>query len=74
MGAMGATVGDTFKPGQKVSQSGIYDVLHDKAHTMQHQVTCVYGEPFPPCRTCLYGVQFRLAIPAIHVKAHAQFK
>jgi hypothetical protein len=74
MGAMGATTGDTFKPGQKVPQSRIYDVLHDAAHAQQHQVTCVYGEPFPPYRTCKYDVQFQLAKAAVHVKAHAQFK
>jgi hypothetical protein len=74
MGAMGATVGDTFTPRQKVPQSGIYDVLHDAAHAQQHQVICVYGELFPPCRTCKYDVKFRLAIAAIHVKDHAQFK
>ena len=74
MGATGATLGETFKPGQKVPHSGIYDVLHDSSHAQQHQVTCVYGEPFPPCRTCKYDVKFRLAIAAIHVKAHAQFK
>ena len=43
-------VGDIFKPGDKVPNSGIYDATHDRNHTARHQVTCVYGEPFPPCR------------------------
>jgi len=71
---MGAKVGDVFTPGQKVPQSGIYDVLHDPVHQNKHQVTCVHGEPFPPCRTCKHGVKFRLAIAAIHVKNDNNFK
>ena len=71
---MSAIVGDTFKPGAKVQQSGIYDVRHDPAHQMSHQVTCVSGEAFPTCRACHHGVRFRLAIAAIHVKSHEHFK
>ena len=44
---MSAIVADTLKPGAKVQQSGIYDVRHDPAHQMSHQVTCVSGEAFP---------------------------
>ncbi len=69
-----ASVGDTFKPGDKVPNSGIYDVVHDTVHHDRHQVTCVYGEPFPPCRHCGNSVRFRLAIAAIHIKAHEHFK
>jgi hypothetical protein len=71
---MSADVGDTFKPGDTVKQSGIYDVLHDTNHRQKHQVTCVYGEPFPPCRGCGHGVKFRLAVKAIHVKQDNDFK
>jgi hypothetical protein len=68
------SIGDTFTPGQTVQVSGIYDVLHDPAHTQRHQVTCVYGEPFPPCRTCKHGVRYRLAVAAIHVTSHDDLK
>ena len=71
---MVAGIGAQFRPGEKVSNSGIYDVLHDQGHHQQHQVTCVYSEPFPPCRYCGDEVRFRLAIPAIHVKSHEQFR
>ena len=71
---MGTKIGDTFKPGETVPQSGIYDVLHDPAHEQKHQVTCVYGEPFPPCNHCGHKVRFRLAIAAIHIKNHDHFK
>jgi hypothetical protein len=71
---MSVIVGDTFKPDDKVQESGIYDVRHDPEHHMRHQVPCVSGEPFPTCRTCYHGVRFRLAIAAIHVKGHKYFK
>jgi hypothetical protein len=73
---MSANVGDIFKPGQKVPASGIYDVLHDPNHD-RHQVTCVYGEPFPPCNHCGGGgekVRFKLTVAATHVKNHDHFK
>jgi len=57
---MAAKVGTIFKPGQSVPQSGIYDVLHDPIHAKPHQVTCVYGEPFPPCNHCGRNVRFKL--------------
>jgi hypothetical protein len=71
---MSANVGDEFKPGEKVPQSGIYDVLHDRNHYQRHQVTCVHGEPFPPCNHCGNGVRFRLAVKAMHISNHEHFK
>ena len=71
---MSASLGDEFKPGKKVPQSGIYDVLHDNEHRQKHQVTCIYGEHFPPCNHCGKGVTFRLARMAIHVINHENFK
>jgi hypothetical protein len=68
-----ANVGDIFKPGDKVPNSGIYDVIHDATHP-RHQVTCVYEEPFPPCKRCGHGVRFKLAIKALHLKDHENFK
>jgi hypothetical protein len=71
---MTTKVGEIFEPGQKVPQSGIYDVIHDPVHIKKHQVTCVYGDPFPPCNHCGHHVRFRLAIAAIHITNHSQFK
>lgn len=65
---------DTFKPGQKVPNSGIYRVVHDKNHASAHEVTCVYQEPFPPCNHCGHGVRFELVRAAIHIKSHEHFK
>ncbi len=36
-----ATVGNQFKPGEEVPNSGIYKVVHDSYHAAEHEVTCV---------------------------------
>jgi hypothetical protein len=71
---MAVSIGDTFKPGDEVQASGIYDVIHDPVHTARHQVTCVYGKKFPPCNHCGHHVRFRLAVAAIHITSHDHFK
>jgi hypothetical protein len=70
---MAAAVGDVFKPGEKVIQSGIYLVTHDPAHAKPHEVTCVYGKPFPPCRGCDHP-RFKLVRGAQHIESHDHFK
>ncbi len=66
--------GRSFKPGDKVERSGIYNVTHDKGHTKRHQVTCVFGKIFPPCRKCGHGVEFELAQGAQHIEHNEHFK
>ncbi len=66
-------VGDKFKPGDKVQRSGIYKVLHDETHTENHEVTCVFGKTFPPCRDCGSGVQFELVRVAQHIESNEYF-
>jgi hypothetical protein len=60
----------TYKSGEVVAKSGIYDVIHDKEHRQTHEVTCVKGERFPPCKNCGSGAQFILKTEAIHAKEH----
>jgi hypothetical protein len=66
-------VGDTFRPGQEVKRSGIYKVTHDPKHSQPHEVTCVFGKKFPPCRDCEHP-RFELVRPAIHIEQHEYFK
>jgi hypothetical protein len=68
-----ANVGDEFKPGDEVPHSGIYTVIHDTNHRSPHDVTCVYGRRFPPCRGCNHP-RFRLKYAAIHIDSHDDFK
>ena len=63
-----------YKPGEKVPQSGIYKVVHDKTHSQQHGVTVVFGEPFPPCRGCGDKARFVLVRAAIHIQWDDNFK
>ena len=68
-----ATIGDIFKPGEEVPHSGIYLVIHDPAHAQPHEVTCVHGKRFPPCRGCQHP-RFKLVKAAQHIDGDAHFK
>ena len=43
--------------GERVSQSGIYKVIHQD-HRQPHEATLRKGEVFPACRICRTGVTF----------------
>lgn len=66
-------IGEEFKPGDTVERSGIYRVVHDKNHTQPHDVTCVYGKRFPPCRGCNHP-RFILKVAAQHIEQNEHFK
>jgi hypothetical protein len=68
-----ANIGDEFKPGEDVPHSGIYTVVHDPYHAEPHDVTCVYGKTFPPCRGCKHP-RFVLKYAAVHVRSHDLFR
>jgi hypothetical protein len=67
------SVGDFFKPGDEVTASGIYRVIHDPKHSEDHEVTCVFGSRFPRCRGCPYP-HFVLLRAAHHIDTHEHFK
>ena len=67
-------IGDEFKAGQDVPNSGIYKVLHGAKHAEEHEVTCVYGNKFPPCNHCGKDVRFVLVIAVRHVELDKHFK
>ena len=61
------------RQGSIVPESGIYDVIHceqHKPHDRKHQVTCIEGKRFPPCRDCGTDVQYQLFRGAIHIADH----
>jgi hypothetical protein len=68
-----AAVGQEFQPGDLVANSGIYKVIHDPAHTKEHEVTIVAHRHFPPCRGCKHP-RFVLVRAAHHIEDHEQFK
>lgn len=63
-----------YKPGDKVPQSGIYKVAHDKNHVQEHEVTSIEGEVFPPCNGCGHHPRFTLIRAAHHLAKHPSFK
>jgi hypothetical protein len=48
-----------FNSGKKVSNSGIYRVIHQR-HRLPHEVTLIAGDIFPPCAKCGEHVRFTL--------------
>jgi len=68
-----AYIGQEFKPGDVVETSGIYEVEHDRNHAKMHEVTCVYGKRFPPCRGCQHP-RFKLVRAAQHIEQNEHFK
>ena len=52
---------------------GVYRVVHDSTHSQEHEVTCVYGKKFPPCRGCRHP-RFVLVRAAHHIDTHEHFK
>jgi hypothetical protein len=68
-----ASIGDEFKPGEEVPHSGIYRVIHDPRHAQEHEVTCVHGKRFPPCRGCIHP-RFVLVKAARHIELSEHFK
>jgi hypothetical protein len=70
----GSSSGQIFKPGEECPLSGVYRVVHDFGHTKEHEVTCIYGEKFPPCSNCGDCVRFVLERGAHHVSIDDYFK
>jgi len=69
--------GAEFRPGEKVSTSGVYDVIHDRVdgqeHAKDHQLTLLAGSVFPSCKACQGWVKFRLHQSVEHVGSHPDF-
>ena len=56
-----------YRPGDTVRQSGIYEVVHDRAHRDTHEVVMISGDRFPPCETCRDRVRFRMVRSATYI-------
>jgi hypothetical protein len=66
--------GETFRSGESVKQSGIYEVIHDAAHRASHDVVMLAGDVFPPCETCAERVRFQLVRTAPYIFQDADFE
>src|ERR1041385_1283549 len=56
-----------FSAGETVRETGIYEVIHDHAHRIAHEVVMLNGDSFPSCDTCEERVRFRLIRTAPYI-------
>ena len=63
-----------FRAGEKAAFSGVYKAIHEKDHIPPHYVTAIYCEFFPHSLECTNRVRFEIALSAVHVFAHTQFR
>jgi len=68
--------GGTFKAGEAVPETGIYEVIHDRAHRTPHEVVMVpHSEgTFPLCETCKGKVRYKLVRTAPYIFNDEDFK
>ncbi|HSM86463.1 MAG TPA: hypothetical protein VLT16_09945 [Candidatus Limnocylindrales bacterium] len=64
----------TFNAGDPVSETGIYEVVHDRGHRDAHEVVMLNGDSFPPCDTCEKRVRFRLIRTAPYIFQDQDFE
>ncbi len=63
----------TFKTGEKISESGVYKVIHQQ-HRLPHEVTLLKGETFPRCAKCGDRVEFELVHAAPYQRSGTNFQ
>ncbi|MGE5322209.1 MAG: hypothetical protein ACM3SW_05080 [Actinomycetota bacterium] len=67
-------IGKMYSAGQPVTESGIYEVVHDRAHRMAHEVVMLKGNSFPPCDSCAESVRLRLIRTAPYIFQDEDFE
>jgi hypothetical protein len=66
--------GETFRAGEIVKQSGIYEAIHEGAHRNPHDVVMIASDLFPKCDTCTNQVRFRLLRTAPYIFTDEDFE
>lgn len=66
--------GPRYKPGDPIPETGIYEVIHDRAHRTAHEAVMLAGDKFPACDTCFERVRFRLVRTAPYIFDDADFE
>ena len=56
-----------FLPGQPVPETGIYEVIHDRAHRASHEAVMHREDLFPVCDQCDTRVRFKLVRTAPYI-------
>jgi len=65
---------ETYRAGEFVRQSGIYEAVHEGAHRGPHDVVMIESDLFPPCDTCSDQVRFRLVRSAPYIFTDEDFE
>lgn len=56
-----------FLPGQPVTETGIYEVIHDRGHRQSHEAVMHRESMFPACDQCDMRVRFKLVRTAPYI-------
>jgi hypothetical protein len=59
--------GPSFKSGDVVPQTGIYEVVHARGHRVPHEVVLHREDAFPDCEGCGADVRFRVIRTAPYI-------
>lgn len=70
-----------WEPGDTVERSGTYTVRHGGDHTfssgrwpVEHQVICLKGDMFPPCKRCGTLPRFKIMAHGEPIEQNEHFK
>ena len=66
--------GRQYKAGDPVTESGIYEAIHEGAHREPHEVVMVKADLFPACDTCAEKVRFKLVRSAPYIFNDVDFE
>ena len=66
--------GPRFKPGDPIKETGISEVIHNRAHRTAHEAVMLAGDYFPECDTCFERVRFRLVRTAPYIFDDTDFE
>jgi len=66
--------GSIFRPGSPITESGIYEILHERDHRTTHEAVMIAGDSFPECDTCRDRVRFKLVRTAPYIFQDADFE
>jgi hypothetical protein len=62
-----------LQPGEKVPESGIYQVLHRNCESQAFEAILLAGHTVPECRLCGSSARYQLIRPIPHISEDPDF-
>ncbi len=59
--------GRSFRPGEVILESGIYEVVHHRGHRETHDAVMIRANRFPTCEQCGEQVRFKIKRTAPYI-------